>query len=184
MKQFRIGILEQHWASKNPNDLTDLCSHGSIELMIGNEVISNENDDDWTLSTSGLMLLRTLNLNHTGDGTMPLILHCGMLSMLSCPICIDWKIEHLNNQVLITEVKKFPSTNEKEVIKYSMTDVIIDRTNYLREVIRYCDTVKYFFKDKPRTFTDPYSEKEWNSFWSEFDKLLKKGRSELKNKNT
>ena len=182
MKRFELKVLDQHWISKNPNDKTDLCSHGQIELRIGDQLISDENDDDWTISTSGLMLLRTLNLDHAGDGMKPIILHCGMLSMLGCPICIDWSIEHKNDLVIIKNAKKIPSVNEKEVIHFPIGEVKIERVQYIREIIRFCDEIKGFFKDKPRDFSEEYEKNEWINFWSEFDRLLGKNRDELKSK--
>ena len=180
MRDFKIRILDQYWISKNPDDRKDLCSHGLIELVIGDVIVSNESDIDWTISTSGLMLLRSINVDHIVDGDYPIINHCGQLGMIGCPISIDWTIKSNDNEVCIEQVKKYPSTNREDVINFKGVNVRVERKKFIREIVRFCDDIKEFFKGKKREFRSDYDKKEWLNFWSEFDKLLDKHRSELK----
>ena len=77
MDEFRIRILDQYWITKDSDNKTDLCSHGLINLKINESTISDESDDDWTISTAGLMLLRTVESDHTDNNIYPVIQHCG-----------------------------------------------------------------------------------------------------------
>ena len=116
MDEFKIRILDQYWITKNPDNRTDLCSHGLIDLRINNICISDETDDDWTISTTGLMLLRTVESDHDVDGPYPIIPHCGQLGMIGCPISIDWTVEHQGDEIIVKDIKKYPTTDEREVI--------------------------------------------------------------------
>lgn len=184
MNNFKIRILDQYWISKDPKDESDLCSHGVIRLEIGNEIISDSSDVDWTVSTAGLMLLRSLNSDHSVEDTYPMIQHCGQLGMIGCPISIDWSVTHSDNTVTIRDVKKLMSTNSIDSIKFENIDAKIERRKYIREVVRFCDDIRSFTHQTPRNFENDIDRNEWDSFWSEFDKLLEKNRIELKNNYT
>ncbi|WP_053978594.1 hypothetical protein [Mangrovimonas xylaniphaga] len=184
MKNFKIKILDQYWIDKNPNNKTDLCSHGLIQLEIGETIIIDELDNDWTLNTAGLMLLRTINNSHDTNSSFPIIQHCGQLAMLGCPISVDWQVSHKNGNVVISDPRKLLTTDSKDLINYSIGQVNVERKTYIREIVRFCDEIKRFFKDKNRDFTDEYYKSEWSGFWQEFDDLLEKHRIELKNKST
>ena len=180
MNEFKIRVLEQYWITKNPDNKTDLCSHGLISLKINDNCISDENDDDWTISTAGLMLLRTVESDHHVNDTYPIIQHCGQLGMIGCPISIDWTVTHQEGEVIITDIKKYPTTDEKDVVEYKNVIARIEKIKYTREVVRFCDSIKDFFKEKDRDFQDDYDRQKWESFWQEFNKLLEKHRENLK----
>ena len=58
---FEIKIIRQHWlADDGLDDKGDLCSHGSVFIRIADEVLEDEKFEAWTLSATGLYLLRTL----------------------------------------------------------------------------------------------------------------------------
>lgn len=180
MSDFKIRILEQYWIDEKAECKTDLCSHGLLYLEIGDQIIANETDGDWTISTAGLMLLRTINTEHTVDENYPIVQHCGQLGMLGCPISIDWTVIHKGESVIIQDVKKYPSTDKKDVIEYEVSKIDIERKKYIREVVRFCDSIKLFFVNQEKEFISQYEKEEWIGFWSEFDKILEKSRKELK----
>lgn len=63
--QFDIKVLRQHWIKDDENDNPeDLCSHGEVYLRIGDKEISNEKSGSWTLSSTALYLMRTINENY------------------------------------------------------------------------------------------------------------------------
>ena len=66
--------------------------------MIGGRVIAAGDDTgDYTISTSALALLRTLESDYSPDsGFQPtaLVMHCGGLLMVSCPYGINWSVRH------------------------------------------------------------------------------------------
>ena len=176
MNKFKIRILDQYWITKNPDNKIDLCSHGLIDLRVNDNCISDETDDDWTINTAGLMLLRTVESDHYVDDTYPIIPYCGQLGMIGCPISIDWTVEHQDDNVIIKDIKKYPTTDGKEVIEYKGVIVEIGKIQYAREVVRFCDSIKDYFKGKERDFKNDYNKQEWESFWQEFNNLLEKNR--------
>jgi hypothetical protein len=65
---FDIKILRQHWIKDDGNDdKNDLCSHGEIYIRIGDEILSDKETGSWTLSATGLYLLRTLENDYQID---------------------------------------------------------------------------------------------------------------------
>ena len=104
--------------------------------------------------------------------------------MIGCPISINWTVNHQNDLVIIKDIKKYPTTDENDVIEYKDLIAIVDRTKYTREIVRFCDSIKDYFKGKNRDFQNNYDKQEWASFWQEFDKLLEKHHHNLKNKST
>lgn len=180
MPNFKIRIINQYWINEESECKSDLCSHGLLYLEIGDQIISDEKEDDWTISTTGLMLLRTINTEHTVDESYPIVQHCGQLGMIGCPISIDWTVIHKGGNVIIKDVKKYPSTDIKDVIEYEASKIVIERKKYIREVVRFCDAIKFFFEGQEKEFKSDYEKEEWTGFWNEFDKLLDKSRKELK----
>ena len=57
---FKLKILSQSWIGDYPEDRHDYCTQGKIYLKIGDNVISDEDDDEWTISTTALGLLRSI----------------------------------------------------------------------------------------------------------------------------
>lgn len=112
MGNFILDIVDHHWIDRDPGNETDECSHGRFLLTLGGvQILSGEDDiNDWTTSTSVLRLLRTLEDDFIEDRGFGIILHCGMLPMISCPISIDWQLVHAGGKVLISEIKKYPSS--------------------------------------------------------------------------
>jgi hypothetical protein len=72
---FKIELLKIHWL-ENINEEDDLCAHGQVRVRIGKEFIADDQNDNWTVSAMALLLLRTLDQNHTfekqvGDHIIP-----------------------------------------------------------------------------------------------------------------
>ena len=76
-RQFELKIIDLHWI-KNVDDPIDLCAHGQVYLKIGEEILSNEQAGDWTLSAAALLLMRTIKMDYKkGDFGSQLIPCCG-----------------------------------------------------------------------------------------------------------
>ena len=92
LPDFEIEIIGQRWITDGPESVrNDLCSHGDVRLVIGGRVIApGDGRSDYTISSSALALLRTLELDYASDpgADNHLILCCGMNLMTSCPIGI------------------------------------------------------------------------------------------------
>jgi len=181
MGQFKIKILDQYWVDKNPNNKDDLCSHGLLSITADELTITDENDIDWTLSTTGLTLLRTLSNDFiSADSSYPIVQHCGQLGMIGCPISLTWDVIHNGELVTLKNFQKLLTTNEKDAIKFGDKEIQLDSTSYIREVVRFADNIKDFFDGHPRTFSDDHYKNDYESFWIEFNKLLDKNRERLK----
>ena len=179
MDDFRVDIINHCWIDNDPENDTDECSHGQFILTIAGTEILTKDDEilDWTTSTSVLRLLRTIGNDFIENRGSGIILHCGMVQMISCPISIDWKLYHENNNVVIKEVKKYPSVRDEDVINYEGLVGIIHIDDYKEQIIKVARQVKDFFaQSKPRRLEG--IDVECNlEFWKEFDDLLQRHSS-------
>ena len=179
MKDFALKILEQYWIDKDPNNDTDLCSHGKIYLRINSQEILTESDDDWTVSTSALLLLRTLFQDYDEP---QLILHCGMLLLLSCPISITWLVEHKGKKVCIDKVRKNPTTNTSDTIEFPNASVELELREYAFAIWNFSeDVVDFFRKEKERKFFDDHDKIGYERFWIELNELRSKTQEIISN---
>ena len=55
MSTFKICILEKYWLKECENINKDLCLHGRVTVVIGNEVVAE--DYDCTISSTALSSL-------------------------------------------------------------------------------------------------------------------------------
>jgi hypothetical protein len=177
VSDFAIDIVNHRWIDNDPENETDECSHGRFLLTIGGQEILTYSDEieDWTTSTSVLRLLRTIeNDFNQEDRGYGILLHCGMIQMISCPIAIDWILTHEGRKVVIREIKKYPSSDDSRVIDFKGLEVSIDIKDYTREVVKVARQVKEFFsRSKPRKLMGVDIECN-REFWQEFDALLLK----------
>ena len=75
---FAIEITRQGWITSEADSVDrDLCSHGDIRLVIGGRVIApGDGEGDYTISTSALALLRTLESDHSPSSRLPASSSC------------------------------------------------------------------------------------------------------------
>ena len=175
---FVIKILKQYWVDGDPDNTDDLCSHGLIYLKINDMVITDEKDDDWTVSTTALQLLRTLKTDRELNSDEPMIQHCGQLGFCGCPISIDWSTKLKDDKIVISDIQKVLTTNETDVIKYDLAQTEIDISLYAKFVLCFSEEVIKFFKNHKPVIDDEYDRELNISFWEEYNKLFK----ELNNK--
>ena len=91
---FQIKIIDLHWIN-NVDDPKDLCAHGLVYIRIGDQIISDENSGNWTLSSTALYLLRTIKDNYNpNDFPSQLVPCCGHFRI----------IDEKTNKVLILVV--------------------------------------------------------------------------------
>jgi hypothetical protein len=169
---FRISIINQGWISPE-DDKKDICSHGSIRLIIGGTEISS-GDTNYGISQSALALLRTLKTNHVNTHRVcdRLILHgCSLLLMMSCPIGIDWDVEYFNNEVIINNVRKYDTTSENNHKRYDI-EVRLSIRKYREQVIDFAKKAKEIFVVSPRLLDNKDDIRQHIIFWSEYDNLL------------
>jgi hypothetical protein len=181
MKPFVLELLDQQWVDNEPLNVSDGCSHGRIRLVINGVQIVAEGDEEWTVSTSALKLLRTVFSDYASERSGPLILHCGMVMMAGCPIRVSWDVLHREDLVEISNVIRVPTTNEATVLRFPAADTSLTLVDYGRPILQFADDVARFFStSQPRRFTDDYDRAEFQSFIKEFDEKREMARALLK----
>lgn len=166
---FEIKILDLHWI-KYVDDPTDLCAHGHLYLKIGNQILSNKDNGDWTLSVTALNLMRTISSDYkANDFACQLIPCCGHfmvvdertneLNILGCSSGIDWTIVNLGKNV--THL-----TGDGQ-------EVVIDNQAYRKIVFNFADQVDQFYRNsKPKSIPDDESDRNaYLAFWKEWSVL-------------
>lgn len=170
---FDIKVLRQHWVKDDGKDNPeDLCSHGEIYLRIGDKELSNKGTGSWTLSSTALYLMRTVNRDYEiGEYASQLIPCCGHFFMvdenkdgfaiiMGCPNGIDWTIRHIG-------------TDQIQHISENGEEGIIGKNEYRKLVIEFVSQVEKFYeKSKPKVIPkDEFDRKGYEVFWSEWKKL-------------
>ncbi len=170
-QEFEIKILRQHWISDDGlYDKTDLCSHGVLFLRIGDEILSDLKSDSWTLSATGLYLLRTLKMDYNiEDFGNYLVPCCGHLlipddnkdyvSISGCNEGLDWNIKHENGNV------KF--TSEKGAVGK------ISFEQYKNMILDFTDEIESFYGDpnEKEVPNDEFDQNGFQQFWAEWTEL-------------
>ena len=172
---FKIKIVNQGWLKNCPPE-QDLCSHGHLQIVIRDNAISDD-QTEYGISESALALLRTLESNHTREHPIAdrLIFHgCGTILMMSCPIGINWTVIHKLDNVIISNVVRYPSPNEKEVIQFEGLSVDLSSEDYRIQIIDFAKAAKSFFATTPKQLEDDFDRKQYDKFWKEYDSLLQK----------
>jgi hypothetical protein len=168
-EQFEIKLLNINWIGNLPDDGRDLCAHGKVYLRIGTTILSDDRNQDWTVSATALFLLRTLNIDyHEGDFYNFLLPCCGHslvkeknkpLIISGCNTGIDWNIQHLDNGL----VKHFTKDG---------IEGIIQEEHYKKQIYDFSDRVENFYnKSKKRRFYDKYDKKAYQEFKREWNEL-------------
>jgi hypothetical protein len=172
-RNFEIKILDLHWI-QNFDSPEDLCAHGHLYLKIGNQVISDKQTGDWTLSSTALSLLRTIENNYERDEYSNQLLPCcghffiaddneETVIIQGCNIGIDWKIIHSDNNKV------------KHILEHGY-EISLNRDDYKSIVLNFADEVEQFYRDsKVKVIpTDDFERKGYLTFWKEWRRLRDK----------
>jgi hypothetical protein len=184
---FEIEITRQGWIDPDESDMPgDFCSHGDIRLEIGSQVIVSGQEEHWyTISTSALALLRTLEADHSPERPVTdndnLILHCGMLMMLSCPIGIEWSVTHSDDHVRLYDVVRRDSIVEAEDVRFPGLAVELPLGEYRRKIAAFAAKAKEpFLTGSKKNPDDSYDEELYRAFWQEYDERLGRAETNLR----
>ncbi len=176
MTRFSLKILNQEWLSSKDAE-NDLCSHGKFELIIGNEKIIDETEDiDWTVSTSILSLLRSIESEHIAEKDFDIIKHCGGILMIGCPIGIYLDLKHSENKITIGNIKKQYGVGDKEYKLYSNLNIELPKKDFAKIILNEAKKVKSFFEIEMQRKVDKDDISIWEDFWNEFNELYENGR--------
>ena len=194
---FEIEITRQGWIDPELDVApADLCSHGDIRLEIGGQVIVSgdaepgEVADWWTISTSALALLRTLESDHSADRPVAdlLILHCGQVldfasggsstvELLTCPIGVNWSVTHLGGRVRLHDVVRFDTPDETEAVRFPGLEVELAEDAYRLPVVAFAEEAKKPFVGAEKTPADDFERRLYDEFWREYDGRLSRAPS-------
>ncbi|GAA4300679.1 hypothetical protein [Nibribacter koreensis] len=171
---FEIHLSNLHWITEDHPE-TDLCAHGSLYVQIGNEVVLDEEaNSSWTVSATALLLLRTLELNHTkdcpiGDQLVPCCGHTLYLDenteevyILGCATGYNWDVRHSTDKIILRTAKGLP--------------LVIPFTVYKEKVLAFVSQVEQFYnvslpKELPTNNDD---RKAYLKFWEEWHRRRSK----------
>ena len=175
-RNFAIEIIEQHWLESTEQEgiSYDLCSHGSIRLMIGNQPIAPE-DNDYGISESALAMLRSVYADHTPEKPLAerMVFHgCGAMLMMGCPIGLDWSVRHEGDTVRIGDVVRYDTTYESKAVRFPELSVLLSTSEYKRQVAQFATGAKEFFAGSTKKFDEDWEKQKYDAFWVEFDQLL------------
>jgi hypothetical protein len=171
-QKFDLKILDLHWI-KNEDDPNDLCAHGHVYLKIGDEVVSDKQTGDWTLSSTALSLLRTIEKDYKkNDNDNQLLPCCGhfiiaddkeeTVTIQGCDTGIDWTIVHTKGTI-----EHITEKGERGIIKKEV---------YRQLIFDFADKVEQFYKEsRPKLIpTDDFERKGYLTFWKEWKRLRNK----------
>ena len=163
---FQIEITRFWWVlDDGKDDPTDQCLHGHVRVQIGDETL----EDDCTVSSTGLLLLRTLTEDHTelnvmgnqmlpnhgfnmfaADDTLQTVLLDGD------PYGTDWAVRHDGN---VIELETMNGTIER-----------VPFARYREQVLRFADKVEAYYRAcLPKvTPEEEWNRDGWPAFWNEW----------------
>ncbi len=173
-EKFRIEILEQSWLGNEPPQF-DLCSHGRLCLEVDGQVIL-DGREIYGISETALALLRTLDHDHTSLQSLAekLVFHgCGTVLMMGCPIGVDWTVIHENDQVHLSQFRRWDSPDEQHPQEFPGLAVTLSLKEYQNQVLVIAALVLEFFKGESKQFFDMQDQLAYERFWSEFEMRYK-----------
>jgi hypothetical protein len=165
IKLFEIRALDFGWMGKD-SGRTDLCAHGGLYLRIGDSILSDEQDGEWTLSATALNLLRTLKPGYSDTDIIDFIVPCcGMpfasgdkTILMGCNQGIYWDIRHVGDKV------HHKLGNGEEVVA-SFDD-------YKKAIYAFADAVEEFYrKSEPKDLSMDSDADAFQAMWKEWRAL-------------
>jgi len=139
VRDVELKALDLYWLG---DPLSDCCAHGGVYLRVGDRIVSDGKEKEWTLNTAAFHLLKTINRDYPMFGEEPLIPHCGQtmwvvdgepdnLYLKGCDIGIRWSIRHCGDSIIHTF--------------YGGHEVTVSRDEWKTAVCRFSDEVFAFF---------------------------------------
>ncbi|WP_145183342.1 hypothetical protein [Planctomycetes bacterium Pla163] len=165
-----IAAKELSWINRSSDDPSDQCAHGRVLIAHGDSVLASPTEGEWTVSATGLYLLRTIEDDHTPESTVAetnfLLPCCGFnaweigqryaVLCMGCPTGIDVWVRHLDSSVLLSR-----GPTEVEVGKDEWATAV---RSFARQIEGYYSQSSP--KEKP---TDDLNEAGWRAFWQEWN---------------
>jgi hypothetical protein len=167
---FDLQLLETFWITET-NTEHDLCAHGKVRVTVGPHTFFN---DHATISATALLLLRSLERNHTeefplGEHLLPCCGHFLIYTeemqevhISGCMSGDDWMIIHQQNKVFLKMDKGIQT--------------IVPFSAYKQTVLHFVDQVEQFYKNSPKKILpeDDFDRVGYLQFWKEWRLLRAK----------
>jgi len=164
---FEFHLLNIHWFDDNIST-EDLCAHGKVFIKINNEIISDNNSKDWTLTVTGLYLLRSLNNNYEP------YMYNGFL----LPCCgFDFWLDD-NDKVFFTGcndgIDMFIEHNEDKNVKIKTlngVETIINKSEFANIIYKFISEIEAFYLNNEKRKPNKENEEGYKAFWDEWNYL-------------
>ena len=160
---FKIDIKDLCWVNGKIDEPDDLCAHGKVVAVIGNETF----EFDGTVSSTAIYLLKTLTENHFIGEENQMIPCCGHfiianetldnVQISGCDNGVDWSVIHNDDGSI-----KLVTENGNE------TTVSFDE--YEKTVFNFVDKIEQFYRScTPKKIPkDNFDKNGYIAFWIEW----------------
>lgn len=165
---FDIKINKLYWINNVLDDPNDLCLHGDVEAIIGEERFTY----CATVSATALYLLKTLKEDHIIGKENQMLPCCGFnmyankaldtVDIVGCPNGIDWSVIHEGSNIkLVTE---------------SGISTILSIFEYEKVVFGFADEIKAFYQSCSSKILpeDEIDRNAYVAFWNEWHRRIAK----------
>ncbi len=159
---FSISAEKLYWINNQQDDPEDLCLHGYVVAVIGEEKF----ECPATVSSTALYLLKSLTEDHIIVQENQMLPCCGHtilpneeldnVKIVGCCYGTDWSVIHDEGFV------KLISSTGKETI--------LDIEEYGKIVYGFCDTIESFYNKCSQKIVpdDAFYENGYTAFWNEW----------------
>ena len=162
-----LNLHNPHWMN-NVSASNDFCVHGEVEFSIDSLSIISPQDGDWTVSSTAIELLRTLEKDQTSLPPRSQIFPCcgfnfykhdkfPFIAVCGCPTGIDFTISVHDKSVEITSHTKTKYRVQLDQWKAAVL-------NFSSQVLEFYDTASekdYSQTDEETAENHPILMKEW-----------------------
>lgn len=151
-----------YWIDDTKSNQDDLCLHGDVVVVIGDECY----EKSCTVSATALFLLKTLSEDHIISESNQMLPCCGHfyipnetndnVYITGCPNGIDWTVLQGNE--------------ETKIITEKGTKISIDTFDYKKVVYDFTDKIQQFYSQcPPRSVPEEGFERNgYVAFWNEW----------------
>lgn len=162
---FSMEIRELYWINKSLDNPEDLCLHGDVIAVIGDERI----EESCTVSAAALYLLKTITENHIINEDNQMLPHCGhflipnetndTVVISGCPYGTDWSVLHNDGKI--------------ELTTENGNTVALESRQYESTVRKFADEILSFYQQAaPRKIpggdAGDFDRKGYIAFWNEW----------------
>lgn len=164
MAEFQLHVSNLQWIDGSRDDPEDLCLHGDVTAIIGDETITRT----CTVSATALYLLKSLTEDHLFGQDNQIFPCCGHfiianedltnVQLLGCPSGIDLQITHEDTGVCI--------------VTEAGNETIIAYDTYQNVVFHFADEIKaYYGLCTPKKLPeDTFERNGYIAFWNEWER--------------